>query len=179
MNLFTIDNQKVTYSPEALTIKEFKTLWDRDSSKHKEAATEELSYVFFLSDFKSPYMSYDKEARENKVISDVMSKKGWKADLKVKEACDKYEELQTTPSMGLLKDAECALDKIRHYFRNVDVTDDVEGTITKTLISNVEKLGGVIKGLSMLREMVDKEVSESKRMRGGGTQGLREKPKTR
>lgn len=177
MNLFTVDNNKVTFSPEALTIKEFKALWDRDASKHKEYATEELAYVFYMSDYKSVYTAYDAAAREYKVINDVITKKNWKADEVVKAACKKYSELQETPSMGLLKDAECALDKIRSYFRNVDVTDDIDGSTTKILINNVEKLGGVIKGLSVLRDLVDKEVSESKRVRGSGTLGMREVPK--
>jgi hypothetical protein len=177
MNLFTVDNQRVTFSPEALTVKEFKALWERDTSKHKELATEELSYVFYMTDYRSAYLAYDVEARENKIINDVITKKGWKPDEKIKTAIEKYSELQETPSMGLLKDAETALDKIRYYFKNVDVTQDLEGSITKTLIANVEKLGGVIKGLSSLRELVDREVSENKRVRGSGTLALREIPK--
>lgn len=177
MNLFTLDNGKVKFSPEALLVKEFKALWDRDSSKQKDNAVEELAYVFYMSDYKSVYLAYDSSARELKVIGDVISKKGWKPDDKIKEACSKYAELQETPSMGLMKDAECALDKIRYYFRHVDVTEDVDGSLTKTLIANVEKLGGVIKGLSSLRELVDKEVSESRRVRGDGRLGLRETPK--
>lgn len=177
MNLFTLDNGRVKFSPEALTIKEFKTLWDRDQSKTKEYAVEELAYVFYITDYKSPYLSYDMEAREHKIKTDVVTKKGWKPDEKVQEAIQKYSELQETPSMGLLKDAEVALDKIRYYFQHVDVVNDENGNVTKTLISNVEKLGGVIKGLSMLRDLVDKEVSENKRVRGQGTLGLRETPK--
>lgn len=177
MQLFNLDNNRVTFSPEALTIKAFKDLWDRDSSKHKEFATEELSYVFFMSDYKSVYLSYDAEARQQKIIRDVITKKNWQPDDKIKAAIQKYEELQYTPSMALLKDAESALDKIRWYFKNVDVTTDVEGTITKTLIANVEKLGGVIKGLSALRDLVDKEMSEAQRVRGSGKLGLRETPK--
>lgn len=177
MNLFTLDNGRVKFSPEALTIKEFKEIWNKDSSKTKEQATEELAYVFYMSDYKSPYLSYDLSAREYKIITDVITKKGWKADDRIKAAITKYEELQNTPSMGLLKDAETALDKIRYYFKNVDVTEDENGAATKNLISNVEKLGGVIKGLTLLREMVDKEVSDNKRIRGQGTIGLREIPK--
>ena len=78
MNLFTVENQRVTASPEALTIKEFKALWDRDSSKHKETAIEEFAYVFFMSDYKSVYMAYDTAAREQKIIGDVITKKSWK-----------------------------------------------------------------------------------------------------
>lgn len=178
MNLFTLDNGRVKLSTEALTIGEFKKIWERDKSKGKESATEEMAYVFYMTDYKSPYLSYDMEARESKIVKDVITKKDWKPDDIISEARKKYGELQDTPSMGLLKDAEHALDQIRHYFRHVDVTQDVDGSITKTLIANVEKLGGVIKGLGILRELVDKEVSE-KKIRGQGSLGLREMPKNR
>ncbi|MBU1235108.1 MAG: hypothetical protein KKC77_19645 [Proteobacteria bacterium] len=177
MTLFSLDNGRVTYTPEALMIKEFRAIWDKDMSKHKEYAVEEFAYVFYMSDYKSPYLSYDLDARENKIVTDVITKKGWVPGEHIKAAITKYKELQETPSMGLLKDAEMALDKIRYYFRNVDVTDDENGTTTKNLIFNVEKLGGVMKGLSLLRDMVDKEVSENNRMRGDGKLGLRETPR--
>lgn len=177
MNLFSLDNNRVTYHPEALTIKEFKELWDRDKSPHKETAVEELSYVFYMTDYKSVYMSYDVSAREQKIIQDVITKKGWKADDKIKGAVNKYNELQQTPSMSLLKDAETALDKIRTYFRNVDITNDEDGKITSTLISNIEKLGKVITSLAVLRGIVDKEISETRKLRGSGEIGMRELPK--
>jgi hypothetical protein len=177
MNLLTIEHNRVAVSPEALTIKAFKDIWERDNSRNKDVAVAELSFVFYTTDYKSVYLAYDADAREQKVIADVIFKKNWKPDTLVKEAQKKYAELQQTPSMALLKDAEIALDKIRYYFRNIDIVQDVDGSLTKTLIANIEKLGGVIKGLNMLRELVDKEITENKRLRGSGTLGMREIPK--
>ena len=177
MNLLTIEHNRVAVSPEALTIKGFKDIWERDNSRNKDVAVAELSFVFYTTDYKSVYLAYDADAREQKVIADVIFKKNWKPDTLVKEAQKKYAELQQTPSMALLKDAEIALDKIRYYFRNIDIVQDVDGSLTKTLIANIEKLGGVIKGLNMLRELVDKEITENKRLRGSGTLGMREIPK--
>ena len=79
--------------------------------------------------------------------------------------------------MGLLEDAESAIEKIRHYLRNVDVSQDEEGKSTKLLIANIKSLGELIKGLNILKDQVEKEVSESGRIRGGGTLGSREMPK--
>ena len=172
MNLLTIEHNRVAVSPEALTIKAFKDIWERDNSRNKDVAVAELSFVFYTTDYKSVYLAYDADAREQKVIADVIFKKNWKPDTLVKEAQKKYAELQQTPSMALLKDAEIALDKIRYYFRNIDIVQDVDGSLTKTLIANIEKLGGVIKGLNMLRELVDKEITENKRLRGAGTLGM-------
>lgn len=179
MNLFTLDNGKVKFSPEALLIKEFKDVWENDTSKTKEKAVENLAYVYFITDYKSPYMTYSPEARSAIIQRDVITQKDWKQTPVIDAAIRKYLELQTTPSMGLLRDAEEAVTKVRSYFKNVDITMDVDGSITKTLISNIEKLGGVIKGLTALRDIVDKEISETKRVRGSGTIGLREAPKER
>jgi hypothetical protein len=177
VNLFELEHNKVAVSAEALLIKEFKDVWSRDTSRTKDNALEEFAYIYYLIDYKSVYKQYDESARSSKIIADVISKKGWKPDKLIENACQKYDELQQTPSMGLLRDAETALDKIRSYFRTVDVTEDDTGKVTATLISNVEKLGNLIKGLSSLREIVEKEMSEVMRVRGGGKMSLREMPK--
>ena len=177
MNLFTIDHNRVTASPEALVIKEFKELWTRDTSKHKNTAVEELAYVYYMTDYRSLYRQYDPEVREIKVTKDIISGKRWVPDDEVKAALEKYIELQQTPSMGVLQDARQALYKIREYFRTVSVTSDASGKITQTLINNVAKLGDLIKGLKSLEEIVEKEITEDKRIRGKGTLALRELPK--
>lgn len=177
MNLFNLENNKVTFTPEALTIKEFKALWDRDVSKTKENAVEDLAYVFFVTDYKSVYKAYDDEARSEKVIKDVITQKKWTRDKAIEAAIARYDELQQTPSMGVLQDAEAALSKIRHYFRNVDVSDDETGKATSALINNVKAIGDLLKGLQSLRELVEKEINETTRVRGQGRLGMRETPR--
>jgi hypothetical protein len=177
MNLFSLTGGRVTFSPEALLIKEFKDLWDRDSSKTKEAAAEDLAYVYYLTDYKSVYKAYDDHARHTKIAADIITRKSWKPDKLIEEAVEKYRELQTTPSMGTLDDVEAALTKIRMYFRNIDVTDDDTGKKTQTLIANVKSIGDLIKGITSLRELVEKEISETQRIKGQGRLGMRETPK--
>jgi len=41
MNIFQIENNIVVPTPQALLIKDFKTIWDRDKSKKKEQAIKE------------------------------------------------------------------------------------------------------------------------------------------
>jgi len=177
MNLFSLAGGHVTFSTEALLIKEFKTLWDRDTSKTKEAAIEDMAYVYYLTDYKSAYKAYDEDARHSKIVKDIITRKNWKPDSKIDEAILKYKELQTTPSMGTLDDVESALTKIRMYFRNIDVTDDDTGKKTQTLITNVKSIGDLIKGITSLRELVEKEISETQRIKGQGKLGMRETPK--
>ena len=56
MDLFDLRDFTVTISPKALMVPEFKALWDRDKSNNKSTALSELAYVYYLSDFKSPYL---------------------------------------------------------------------------------------------------------------------------
>jgi len=45
MKLFKYEGYEVKVAPEALTLKPFKKLWDRDKSKTKEKAFMELSFL--------------------------------------------------------------------------------------------------------------------------------------
>ena len=72
MKLFDIDNNKVIVHPEALLIQSFKLLWDRDKSKDKARALKELAYVYFMTDFKSPYDRYDPAERHIQISADIV-----------------------------------------------------------------------------------------------------------
>ena len=69
MKLFDLKARIVVVSPEALLIPEFKDLWDRDKSKDKLKAHRELSYVYFISDYKSPYRSSLTEDKLHGVVA--------------------------------------------------------------------------------------------------------------
>lgn len=179
MKLLDIQKNKVVISAEALTIKEFKDIWDSDTSKDKVSATEDLSYVVFMTDRKSPYINYTPDLKESKVISDVIKRKNWKSSPEVKAACKKYKELHTTASSGLLEDAENGLYKFREYLRNTadQIPDDEEGKIATRYLDNIEKIDKLLKTIDSLRERVDKEQQDSMRVWGGGKLGNREMPR--
>lgn len=178
MRLFDLDNKKVKIHPEALLVKEYKVLWDKDKSKTKDNAVQELAYVVFMADFKSPYMYYADEARSEIVIRDCVNIPNWKPDKPVLAAIEKYKELQRTPSMGLLEDAQTAISNIRKYFREADVSGDETGARAKNLVMNLKSLGDLVASVQKISELVEKEVSEA-RIKGQGRLGLRETPRNR
>ena len=57
MKLLDLKNSRVVISPEALLIPEFQKIWEKDKSKDKEKALKELSYVYFICDYKSHYLT--------------------------------------------------------------------------------------------------------------------------
>ena len=150
-------------SPTAytLTIKEFKGL-----------SGEELAFVYFMVDHKSPFSVYEWEQRNIEVKNSIFGEKSkFKHSLKVLGACNKYEKLIETSAVRLLKAARESVVKLEKYFRDVDLTvvDDNGRPIfhAKDLINNIEKMGKVVDGLTRLEDIVKKEEQASNTNRGG------------
>ena len=160
-DLIYINDGKAVPSPYALTILEFKDL-----------KTEELSFVYFMVDHRSPFSVYEWDQRNIEVKNSIFGeKKKWKPSPKVLGACDKYEKLIETSAVRLLKAARESIIKLEKYFRNVDLTlvDDNGRPIfhAKDLINNLEKMGKVVDGLTRLEEIVKKEEQAANTNRGG------------
>lgn len=178
-NLLELVNNTVTIKPEALTIREFKTLWDKDKDKKKEKALQWLAYVYYTTDFQSIYRNYHPSTRETKIKLDIFGDRNWKSFPEIEAAQAKFRELQTTVSIEILNDAEAGIDQLRTYFRNVNFDEDEEGKAAKNFIANVKQLGDLIKGLKSLREEVEKELSDQMQLRGNSVVGKRELPPDR
>ncbi len=158
--IYIKDNMAIP-SNYALTIKEFKKL-----------KVEELAFVYFMIDHRSPFAVYDWEQRLNEVKNSIFEKESkFKISPQVYKACTKYEKLIETSAVKLLKAANESVVKLEKYFRDVDLTlvDDNGRPIfhAKDLINNLEKMGKVVDGLTRLEEIVKKEEQASNTNRGG------------
>ena len=147
-------------SPYAKTILEFKNL-----------TTQELSFVYFMVDHRSPFAIYEWDQRIKEVKSSIFGNKKWTPSTKVLEACTKYEKLIETSAVRLLKAAKESVVKLEKYFRTIDLAlmDDNGKPIfhAKDLINNLEKMGRVVDGLSRLEDIVKKEEQAANTNRGG------------
>ena len=160
-DLLVIADNKAIPSAYALSIKEFKKL-----------NTQELAFVYFMIDHKSPFAVYEWKQRLDEIkISIFGEEKKWKPSSKVLAACDKYEELIETSAVKLLKAAKESVVKLEKYFRDIDLTltDDNGRPIfhAKDLINNLEKMGKVVDGLTRLEDIVKKEEQAANTNRGG------------
>lgn len=176
MKIFEIIGDDIKVTPEALMIKEFKQLWKDDKTKGKEKAKTQLSYVYYFSDWDSPYAKYTEEDRQKRITEDLDIKLEWVKGTDIRLAIDRYEELTMTTSMLLLQDAKVAVNKLRGYFREVDLAalDKNDKPIYRAndLTSNLKAIGGVIKGLKELEDEVKKEKMDASTIRGGGQKGF-------
>lgn len=177
MKLFDIDNNhKLTIHPEALLIQSFKLLWDGDNSKDKKVALKELAYVYFMTDYKSPYEKYDKDEKHLQICEDVMGDTKYKPSAEVLKAIEVYKNLQQTFSMKFLESAKTASRELMRFFDTVDLQERTDkgapiykpSDITSALSQSVK----VIEALDRWTEKVQKEQElTDARITGGGTAG--------
>ena len=160
-DLIYIDDTKAVPSAYALTIIEFKDL-----------STEELSFIYFMVDHRSPFAVYEWEQRQIEVKNSIFGdKKKWSPSSKVLAGCDKYKKIIETSAIKLLKAAKESIVKLEKYFRDIDLTmmDDNGKPIfhAKDLIANLSNMGKVVDGLTRLEEIVRKEEQAANTNRGG------------
>src|SRR3990170_8474203 len=103
MGLFILrDNFQIDLEPEIIQIKAFKDIISK--SKNKENIRAELAYIYFLCDYRSPYMNIENyKERSEKIIKDVYP--GWKPDKLTEKGIEVYKELRETFQIKFLKDA--------------------------------------------------------------------------
>lgn len=160
-DLLYIKANKAVPSPYALQIKEFQKL-----------NADDLSFVYFMVDHRSPFSVYEWKQREVEVKNSIFGEDAkWKPSNRVLAACKKYAELIETSAVKLLKAATESVTKLEKYFRTIDLTElDDRGKpiyTAKDLIGNLEKMGKVVDGLSRLEEIVKKEEQTNNPNRGG------------
>ncbi len=116
MKLFKIENHILELDKDELRlIPEFKELLVRDKGKNgndrftKATCYKEFKYIYFLCDYKSPYVNYSDKEREHWAKIDSGLDKDWKYDTAIKLAIDKYKFLQETPSIKILNSLQRGL----------------------------------------------------------------------
>jgi len=179
MALFDLKNGSIVLNPDSLALPGFREIWKKDKTKGKDKATREISYVFFMCDYNSPYAVYPQAKRKEIVCKDFMKDEKWEETPEVKEAIERYHGFQETHTMRLMRAAKGAADKLAGYFENVDFlkTDDNGKPIytAKDVAYNLEKVGSIVDSLDKLETRIKKEVKTDARVRGGGEIGMYER----
>jgi len=177
------NNNIIIKEPGVLLIKEFKDIWNGDKSKDKSYALKVFAYIYFKSDFKSPY----RNSRTQEELPDILKQdlnlpKDFKETKDIFLAEEKYIDLQTTKSLKMILSAEKALDQITKYFNDFDITkvideDDKASAISK-LMSNLKQVDEVATKLESVKDKIAKEM-ENKKLSGSKILTSRELPKNK
>lgn len=176
--LFDIVKSEVVLSPHILAIPAIKKIWDRDKSRGKSNAYKEISYIVFVWDFHSPYRDIFIDEREVLVKKDVFGDENWEPDKVVLTAVERYKKLQETPLTRLLEANMSNIDKLTEYLNTISFKDKSFEDASKTadgMMKGMERVGSIIKSLSLLRKQVQTEVAENT-ARGNTEIGLFELP---
>lgn len=172
MSIFTLKDGRVQIEVENLTIPEFKIIYERDKSKDKSLAFNELCYVYHMADYKSTYHNYTDLEKEPKILNDYFKGSKWKPDNIITEAIIKYRELQETPSMKLLISAKKGISKLIAFYNDVDLNlTNGKGDLLykeRDLSFSLGNIGKVVESLDKVEEKVKKEQVRESKVRGGG-----------
>lgn len=179
MKLFKYEGYKVNIAEEALALKPFKAIWDRDKTKSKDRAIIELGYIYFLCDPRSDYQYItNDEDRVNAIKEGEGLPKKWKPDALVEEAIKFYNSFKPTSAL-LLEDTRVAIDKVRQFLKEVDLseTDDKGKPVytINSITSTIKMIPQLIKELDEAEKAIASEMRESSgKVRGQKSKSLLE-----
>lgn len=178
MRLFKYESYKMVVEPEALLLKPFKQIWQRDRSHNKEKAMMELGFVYFFTDPRSDYQYLtDDEERKKAIKEGEGLPESWEPDKLVLAAIEFYSSFKPTSSL-LLEDTRYAVDKLRKLLREIDLsqTDDKGKPIytLNTITATIKQVPSLVRDLDEAEKAITKELMSTGKMRGQGEKTLME-----
>lgn len=175
--IFELDNEgRVTFSPQILSIKEFKDLWENRLPDHQKAI-DELSMIFFFVDVRSPYMRVEEDERWQEIFADVFGDvdSKWEPDKYVNACLEKYRELSRTPSMDSLESALSAQKKLDRFINEIDLNERDNNNKPihdpKKIQMMLKDMPNLIKALQATQRLVMTELNEDLELRAGREKG--------
>ena len=159
------DMSRILLNPDLLAITEFRTIWNNDKSKDKLTAFKELTFIYFMSDFNSPYSKFSEENKQEICSRDIMGDSNYRIPSIIAAAIAKYTELSDTPSMRLYRMSEKSKDRLATLLEATINKEDLDVKDSQTIISLNLGIGSIIESSNKLFELVLKESSENKKLK--------------
>ena len=172
IRLFKYEGYKIVIEPEALLLKPFKLIWNRDRTQNKDKAMMELGFIYFFCDPRSDYQYLTDEEQRKKAIKEGegLSDK-WEPDKTVLAAIEFYNSFKPTSAL-LLEDTRYAVDKLRKLLRDIDLTqtDDKGKPIytLNTVTATIKQVPSLVKDLDEAEKALARETASAGKMRGQG-----------
>lgn len=173
MKLFKFENFQLTITEEALLIKAFRDLWERDDSNSKEKFFMEMGYVYFVYDPRSDFMFIvDEEDRIPKVKEEVGIPEDWEPDDLVLKAIKIYKLLTTTVSSDSIDSARKLIDKMKRHLDSINFDEkNAKGDPVyslATIASTIKQIPSLVIDLNKAEKVLNAEIEEMSKMRGAG-----------
>ena len=171
MKLVKYENYQLKIEDELFLLKPFRSLHNADRTANKDKFMSFLTILYFTYDPRSDY-SYivDDDLR----LKEVCESNGYEIPKFSKNelACiELYKKLTTTISTELLKSTKVAVDKVRKFLEDIDLTEaDDKGRLIypiNTVTSAIKQVPQLAKEVQEAEKIVAKEIEEQGRARGG------------
>jgi hypothetical protein len=177
MHIIEYNNYTIEPTQEALLIKPIRDLYNKDKSKNKEKFLQQMSILYFYADPRSTYnYIVDDEERLQAIIEQEGLPEDFKITADLDNALQEYKKHTITTSYLLLQDTKIAVDKVRQFLREVDLTAvDDKGKPLYTINSitqAIKQIPQLSKDLLEAEKIVSKEIEEQGRARGGNNKTL-------
>jgi hypothetical protein len=172
--LFNIIDRHVEPTVEVLLISPFKDIWERDKTRDKSVAIQELTYIEFVASVKktNPYRDYSQDIIESKVKEGVIKIENWEADNLILKGIEYLKNIQKEGSLSYsyYLSAKKAAEKMRDFFDTFDINEKNFKTgnpvykpsdITRALMDTSK----VLENLTALSKKVDDELFEEVKLK--------------
>lgn len=176
MKLVRIESYKLVIEDELLLLTPFKELYKADKTKDKSKFMDFLTIIYFVYD---PRSDYSYIVNEDERLKEVCESNGFKVPkfTKEEENCiELYKQLTTTISSVLLKSTKTAISKVSDFLDNIDMyaTDDKGKPLytINSVTSAIKQIPSLAKEVMETEKLVNKEIQEQGRARGGNTKKL-------
>lgn len=177
MHIIEYNNYNIEPTQEALLIKPIRDLYNADKTKGKEKFMQQMSIMYFLVDPRSSYTYIiDEKDRLKEILIQEGLPEDFKIDTKLQAAINEYKKHIITTSQLLLEDTRVAIDKLRKFLREVDLSaQDDKGKPLYTINSitqAIKQIPQLAKEIAEAERVVAKEIEEQGRARGGNNKTL-------
>lgn len=133
----------------------FRRVISRDEDRSKRNAAKDFGYIYFMADYKSPYMAYPEEERSKRIHKDLDIKGDYSKDETIKEAVEKYRELNETPSIKTLNAVRETLLTTNSVINKLRKKID-ESLIEYEEMGEADTLLNIVNSLKALLDLGDK-----------------------
>lgn len=118
-------------------------------------AYKELTYIYLVLDFKSPYFQYLERDKHNAALEDSGLKEEDLKDETFLAAYHKYQEIQDSdPTLALIKTAYRTLHKMQVHLDNIDFEEvDQDGKPINKPKDVIADIGAIAKMRDSLKEL--------------------------
>jgi hypothetical protein len=185
INIFEFEDDEIRLNkPEVLLYPEFDRLYndfdflkckEDKSGKNRIKAWNVFKYIWLAHDFRSDYMELPEAMRIEYATLDSGLSKEDIANTMVISAIAKYEKIQNTRLIKMLKTAQSTLDKVDDFLNKIDLFEkdskDAYVHKTKDLMSQIAQIGDVAAGVKDLEFQIKREMESKTAIKGDAEEG--------